>query len=163
VKIVLAYVVLQLDSLAPHFAVLLGAPQLAAAGFNLQPVQEQLVALQQVARDTYTRLPNHTDAAEPADVAQGLVVDFVQQLRVFRDAASSIPVPDFCNNPDCATARGQSEAELVLGRSCMCGGCCVAHYCGRACQRLHWACHKPACKALAAARGAGGAGGGGEA
>jgi hypothetical protein len=129
------------------------AQQLADAGYTLQSVEEQLSVLLGVfdlAQAALTALPRPVVEAD-TDAARAAFDKLAQQLRAFGVAASSIPVPDFCNNPDCVTARGQSEAALVLGRSCMCGGCCVAHYCGRACQRAQWAQHKPACKALAAA------------
>lgn len=48
---------------------------------------------------------------------------------------------------------GPTEQSLVGGRSCMCGGCHVAHYCTRGCQIAHWRRHKPVCKALAARTG----------
>ncbi len=33
----------------------------------------------------------------------------------------------------------------------VCAGCRTARYCGAACQRAHWAAHKPVCKVLKAA------------
>jgi hypothetical protein len=60
-------------------------------------------------------------------------------------------VPCLCNNPSCANLSGLTEMGLVSGRSCVCGGCRVAHYCGRACQPAVWKQHKPVCAALAAA------------
>jgi hypothetical protein len=126
-----------------------GAPALVTAGYTLQPVQEQLLLLHKVVHDRLAWLGDIGAAGAGTDAAQGLS-DLAQQLRTFGVAASSIPVPDFCNNPDCVTARGQSEAELVSGRSCMCGKCRVTRYCSRDCQRAQWAHHKPACKALAA-------------
>jgi hypothetical protein len=59
-----------------------------------------------------------------------------------------------CNNPTCSNLSGPQELQLVNGRSCMCGGCRVAHYCSRACQRQHWKAHKAVCQAIAAAQAA---------
>jgi hypothetical protein len=64
-----------------------------------------------------------------------------------------------CNNPACSNmtgpsdprAQGPLELLLVNGRSCVWGGCTVAHYCCRACQRQHWKQHRPVCKAIVAA------------
>ena len=60
-------------------------------------------------------------------------------------------VPCMCNNPCCTNMAGLSELATVSGRSCICGGCRVARYCSRACQRASWKQHKPVCAALTAA------------
>jgi hypothetical protein len=73
------------------------------------------------------------------------------QLQAAGAALTALATPAFCNNPACQNVSGPTEQSLVSGRSCMCGGCCVARYCSRACQRAQWAQHKPVCKALAAA------------
>jgi hypothetical protein len=65
---------------------------------------------------------------------------------------TSLAFPYACNNPTCSNLSGPQELQLVNGRSCMCGGCRVAHYCSRACQVQHWKAHKPVCRAIAAAR-----------
>ena len=67
----------------------------------------------------------------------------------------SFAVPCMCNSPDCINVSGLSELGLVSGRSCLCGGCRVARYCDRACQRSAWKRHKPVGAALAAAAAAG--------
>jgi hypothetical protein len=144
----------QLRGTSSQLKVLVGAQQLVAAGYALQSVEEQLVVLLGVL-DMQSAFGA---VGMLADAAQAGFGQLAQRLRGFGVAASSIPVPDFCNNPGCVTARGQSEAELVLGRSCKCGGCRVARYCSRDCQHAQWAQHKPARKALAAAAAAGGGG-----
>jgi hypothetical protein len=63
----------------------------------------------------------------------------------------SLATPYACNSPACSNVSGPSELLLVNGRSCVCGGCRVAHYCSRDRQRQHWKQHKPVCQALAAA------------
>lgn len=144
-----------INRLSSPLAVLLGAQQLAAAGYPLQHVHEQFCVLsgqQQTALDAVARESSGPDAAVAATWAVCVAfAGLAESLRAFGVAASSIPVPEFCNNPGCGTARGQSEAELVSGRSCVCGRCRAARYCSHDCQRAHWALHKPVCRALAAA------------
>jgi hypothetical protein len=82
----------------------------------------------------------------------------LQQMRQTDLALCCMAVPYLCNNPGCTNNSGPTELSLVSGRSCVCGGCLVAHYCCRACQTQHWKQHKPVCKALAAAAAAGAAG-----
>ena len=112
--------------------------QLAAAGCSPQHLQQQLVALLTSQQGTQQGL---TDASLTA---------LVQQLQATGAMLSSISVPHICNNPACANLSGPTEVRLVSGRSCICAGCRVARYCGRACQRAAWKQHKPVCKALAA-------------
>ena len=114
--------------------------QLAAADCLPQQLQQQLGALLLAQQGTQQGL---TDAS---------IAALVQQLQATRAMLSSIAVPHFCNNSACANLSGATEAQLVSGRSCVCAGCRVAHYCGRACQRAAWKQHKPVCKALAAAQ-----------
>jgi tetratricopeptide (TPR) repeat protein len=58
--------------------------------------------------------------------------------------ANLVSVCDFCCMPK--TASGKS----VLRK---CGGCKVAHYCGKRCQKAHWKnVHKKTCKQLVAAK-----------
>jgi hypothetical protein len=113
--------------------------QLTAAGCSPQQLQQQLDALLAAQQGTQQRL---TDASLAA---------LVQQLQVTGAMLSSISVPHFCNNPACANLSGPTEVRLVSGRSCVCAGCLVARYCGRACQRAAWKQHKRVCKSLAAA------------
>jgi hypothetical protein len=39
---------------------------------------------------------------------------------------AKLPLPWLCNNPECMSAEGASELQLVGGRSCVCGGCKLA-------------------------------------
>jgi hypothetical protein len=78
----------------------------------------------------------------------------LQQMRLTGQSLCYMAVPCLCNNPACTNISGPTELSLVSGRSCVCGGCRVAHYCSRACQSQHWKQHKPVCKALAVAEGA---------
>jgi hypothetical protein len=75
----------------------------------------------------------------------------VQQMQAAGSALCSFAVPCMCNNPSCAHLSGLTDVGLVSGRSCVCGGCHVARYCGRTCQRAVWKQHKPVCAALVAA------------
>jgi hypothetical protein len=121
--------------------------QLATAGYTPLPLLqqlEQLVATGQALRDN------------PSDAAVLLVR--AQQLRSTGLALCSFAVPCMCNNPGCTSMAGLSELAAVSGRSCICGGCRVARYCGRACQRAAWKQHKPVCAAISAAAGGAGVG-----
>jgi hypothetical protein len=112
--------------------------QLAAAGCSPEQLQQQLGALLSTQQGTQQGL---TDASLAA---------LVQQLQATGAMLCNIAVPHFCNNPACANLSGPTEVRLVSGRSCICAGCRIARYCGRACQRAAWTQHKPVCKALAA-------------
>jgi hypothetical protein len=133
---------------------------LAAAGYSVQGVAEQLGLLQQrwgtacgiidwntsAKKEEFTA----TATAAAAGLVNALVGELAESLRAFGAAVSSaLPVPHFCNNPGCRNVSGDSEVALVSGRSCICAGCKVARYCGRSCQRACWKVHKPVCQALA--------------
>jgi hypothetical protein len=116
--------------------------QLGAAGYapQLQAVLQQLLQL----------LAAHKALKDsPSDTAAVLIA--AQQLKSTGLALCSFAVPCICNNPGCATMSGLSELASVSGRSCICAGCHVARYCGRACQRAVWKQHKPVCAALSTA------------
>jgi hypothetical protein len=116
--------------------------QLAAAGYAPQAVMQQLQKL--LARPA---IPGGV-----SDTATVLV--HAQELKSLGLALCSFAVPCMCNNPGCTSMSRLSELASVSGRSCVCGGCRVARYCGRACQRAVWKQHKPVCAALSAAAGA---------
>jgi hypothetical protein len=114
--------------------------QLIAAGYVLLPVQQQLEQLLptcQILQDN------------PSDTAALLAA--AQQLQSAGLALCSFAVPCMCNYLGCTNMAGLSELAAVSGRSCICAGCRVARYCGRACQRAAWKRHKPECGALSAA------------
>jgi hypothetical protein len=118
--------------------------QLLAAGYAPQALPQQLqqtvAALQAVHEMAGSSQPDTSSLQEAA-----------QQLQTAGSALCSFAVPCLCNNPSCANlSAGRTELGLVSGRSCVCGGCRVARYCGRACQRSAWKQHKPVCAALAA-------------
>ena len=112
--------------------------QLGAAGCSPEQLQQQLGVLLSAQQGTQHGL---TDASFAA---------LKQQLQATGAMLCSIAVPHFCNNPACTNLSGPTEVRLVSGRSCICAGCRIARYCGRACQRAAWKQHKPVCKALAA-------------
>jgi hypothetical protein len=114
--------------------------QLAIAGYEPQAVAQQLehlLAACQALRDS------------PCDTTARLLT--VQKLRSTGLTLCSFAVPCICNNPGCASLSGLSELASVSGLSCICGGCHVARYCGRTCQRAAWKQHKPVCAVLGAA------------
>lgn len=67
-------------------------------------------------------------------------------------ALCSLASPLVCNNPACDNMTGPTDQLLVSGKACICGGCRVARYCGRGCQRAHRQQHRPVCEAIAAAQ-----------
>jgi hypothetical protein len=116
------------------------AAHLARAGYNLQPLLEQL--------DSMTAALGQTVGAsdtQPAGQLQALQV----QLSAFGGLLTALAHPYACNNPDCANLSGASELRLVSGHSTKCSGCKTARYCCKACQVQHWQRHKPVCKAQA--------------
>jgi hypothetical protein len=111
----------------------------AAAGGDLQHFRQQLEALLAA------------QAAVREGVSEASLTALVQQLQATGEMLSGIAVPHFCNYSACGNISGPTEVRLVSGRSCICGGCRIARYCGRACQRAAWKQHRPVCKVLAAA------------
>ena len=117
--------------------------QLIAAGYAPQALPQQL---QLVAAALLAARENAGSSQPDADQS----VDAAQQLQAAGRALCAFAVPCLCNSPSCSNMSGLTELGLVSGRSCVCGGCRVARYCGRACQRLVWKQHMPLCAALAA-------------
>jgi hypothetical protein len=118
--------------------------QLTAAGYAPQGVLQQLELM---------LAAWHNMQLNPSDTAA--LLGAAQQLQSTGLALCSFAVPCMCNNPGCTTMAGLSELAAVSGRSCICGGCLVARYCGRACQRAAWKQHRPVCGALGSAAGCG--------
>jgi hypothetical protein len=103
------------------------AVQLTAAGYNTQPM---LIAIEAVLLSF-----EHCTACDT-----GWMEAYRDLLSKIEGAGLSVlrlATPYACNNPACSSVSGPSELLLVNGRSCVCGGCRVAHYCSRACQRQH--------------------------
>jgi hypothetical protein len=122
---------------------LLGSPHaahLSGLGYDLQPLLQRANDLGTAYRD-YAAAPDRAAALQRVNT----------QLKALGRYLCAFAVPDMCNNPLCRNVCGPSEAALVGGRSCLCGGCLVARYCSRACQKQQWkGQHKPVCEALAA-------------
>jgi hypothetical protein len=114
--------------------------QVTAAGYVPLPLLQQLEQL--VAAFMILQV-SRSDTA--------MVLEAANQLQSTGLAVCSFAVPCMCNNPSCTSWAGLSDLAAVSGRSCVCGGCRVARYCGRPCQRAAWKQHKPVCGALAAA------------
>jgi hypothetical protein len=127
--------------------------QLASAGYAPhgagQQVLQQLNQLAAACAALAQPLP------ETSSGVRAIVQAAAQQLQSLGAALCSFAVPCMCNNPGCTSMVGLSELAAVSGHSCICGGCRVARYCGRACQRAAWKQHKPVCGALSAAAGCG--------
>jgi hypothetical protein len=73
-----------------------------------------------------------------------LYIDAVALCRALADAA---PITVVCNNPNCESLAGVSEAAA----SCKACSRCKCRYCSAACQAADWKRHKHACRQLAAA------------
>jgi hypothetical protein len=164
--------------------------QLAAAGYSLEPVLQQLQQLQDALKcmtadsdaasssmsaeqappppggsssssstaaatgsDSVAAVGNSSNsAAATSSITQKHALSVaLQELEQAGLALCSLAVPCMCNNPGCSNTSGPTEMSLVSGRSSVCAGCRVAHYCCRAFQTQHWKQHKPVCTALAAA------------
>ena len=117
------------------------AQQLAEVGCVLRSVDSDLCDIRQ----------QHTSADSGGSAVVTVFAAAQKQLQAAARILVSFAVPYVCNNPACSNVAGPSEAQLVGGRSCICGGCRTARYCGRACQRAAWRLHKPLCNALAEA------------
>jgi uncharacterized membrane protein YgcG len=138
------------------------AQQLIALGYPPQDLQdasrrleEAAHALSNVNNKLFDLTVNGTQQCDcehcTAEATLALFVAAQQQLQAASRILTSFAIPDVCNNPACSNVCGPSETQLVAGRSCICGGCRIARYCGRDCQRAAWPRHKPLCTALAAA------------
>jgi len=133
------------------------AAELAAAGYDTRRVVAALQALTVPAR-AEDRSAAGSDGSEPAAAAAAAairesdVAALAQQLHTLGLALNTLAISCACNNPHCCNLEGLSELELVQGRARLCAKCRVARYCSKACQAQHWKLHKPACKALEAAR-----------
>ena len=119
-----------------------GVEELATAGYPMHEVGQHAKAAVAAVRALA--------AAEGPAATAAAYADFAQQLQGLGSALNTLPMPHACNNAGCTSMLGASELASVSGRSCICAGCLVARYCGRACQRAAWKQHKPVCKALAA-------------
>jgi hypothetical protein len=123
------------------------ASELQIAGYDLDGLVHKLFGLQ----GSLQALWSNPDGASQRSALVSSVQALAQEL-------CAVAAPAICNNPHCSNVSGPSELVLVSGRSAVCGGCRVAHYCSRDCQRQHWKQHKPVCQALeataAAAKGA---------
>jgi hypothetical protein len=132
--------------------------QLTAAGYAPLPVLQQL---QQLLALPVLQQLLATPEPSPPDTAAKLVA--AQHLQSTGLALCSFAVPGMCNNHGCTSMSGLTELSSTSGHSCICEGCRVACYCGRACQRAAWKQHRHVCAALstaAAAAGTGAAGAG---
>jgi hypothetical protein len=87
----------------------------------------------------------------PAVEVPERVAVVIKALVSVGQALSMFAVPHCCNNPSCSNTAGLTEASIVSGKGCICAGCKVARYCGKACQAAHWKpTHKPVCRMLRA-------------
>lgn len=131
------------------------AQELSAAGYTHQ--QQLLASLPQL-----QSLVTEAADAHGYDLQPQLLTAIQEQLSTVGQMFCSFAVPAWCNNPWCASLKGSSDAVLVSGRGCICGGCLTARYCSKECQLAHWKkeAHKPVCKALKAAAAAVAAAGG---
>ncbi|KAF6254936.1 hypothetical protein COO60DRAFT_273590 [Scenedesmus sp. NREL 46B-D3] len=68
-------------------------------------------------------------------------------LELCRALVAAVPLPVVCNNPNCESLEGASEAAAA---SKMCAGC-HCRYCSAACQAADWRRHRRACKGMVAA------------
>jgi hypothetical protein len=142
ISVIVPEPVLQVLPLAPlrNLNILLSngpvSQQLSADGYDVASLRQRIEVLMESVPGGYT-----TASLNREQVAA------LQSLGI---ALTNQAFPCACNNPACKELAGPLELQLVNGRSCMCGGCRVAHYCCRDCQRRHWKQHKPVCQALAA-------------
>jgi hypothetical protein len=119
---------------------------LTAAGYDMGPVRQGFGSIAAC-------YPDVLDAEGPGEAAASKVAGLIRALEAAGRACSVFAVPHCCNNPGCSNLARASELALVSGKSCICGGCQVARYCGKGCQKAHWKQHKPVCKMLQAAAG----------
>jgi hypothetical protein len=118
--------------------------RLLSAGYDLKPIVQGIETL----------LASYREVAlmhcEPDAVVVDRVSSLIGALVSLGDALSVFAVCHCCNNPRCGNTRGLSEKAIVCGSGCLCAGCKVARYCGKACQQACWTpgAHKPACKML---------------
>jgi hypothetical protein len=118
---------------------------LTAAGYDMGAVRQGFEAV----AACYPGVVNLGGASDASKNVGGLI----SALEAVGRACSVFAVPHCCNNPGCSNLAAAGELATVSGKSCICGGCQVARYCGRGCQKAHWKQHKPVCKMLQAAAG----------
>jgi hypothetical protein len=117
---------------------------LAAQGYDVGTVLQSFEAVAAC-------YPGVLNTEGSGDVVAGNLAGLIGALKAVGRACSVFAVSVCCNNPGCINLAGAGELAIVSGKGCICGGCQVARYCGRGCQKPHWKQHKPVCSMLQAA------------
>jgi hypothetical protein len=93
------------------------ASELQASGYDLLPLLTQ-----------FTGTAHALQAVWENPAGQIQHSELVSSMQVLAEGLCAVAAPALCTNPCCSNFSGPSETKLVSGRSCVCGGCLVAHF-----------------------------------
>lgn len=105
-----------LEMYAPYVGKLVAARQLAVAGYALESTGDAFASVFATLCDVQDAIARLEFGCGGAAAVLRALRGLAQRLAAFGAATSTVPVRTFWNNPGCGVTRGQSEAELVVGR-----------------------------------------------